>query len=409
MLPGAHIAAPITPHALWAAALTGLADAVMIVDMEGRLVDFNDAFVRMNGFNSREECARTLSAYPELLDVRTLDGQPLPPEQWPAARALRGETGQSVDLLVRRRADGERWFASVSFSPILDEQGRLLGAVGTARDVTAIKKYRAELENSRAALRRLLSRADRAQEQEQRRIAAELHDDLQQLLGAVAVEATPAVGEDTEALRGRLDQVRTLAARGVESIRRIVRGLRPEALDQLGLPEALRALAREFERLSGLPVDVDLLNGHGGPQDLPPRVATALYRIAQEALHNVHKHARARHVALQLDCSHPDLVALTVRDDGIGLPAGPDIASGPGAAEALPPTDLPNGSECGRYGLLGMRERLIALEGTLSVEPAEGGGTKLRARVPLAASAASGRGPERSDIEPHALGQRQRP
>ena len=360
--------APAIPvRALWEAALSSLADAVLIVDLEGRLVDFNDAFVRMTRFDSREECTRTLSAYPELLDVRTLDGQPVPPEQWPAARALRGETGQSVDLLVRRRTGGERWFASVSFSPIRDGRGALLGAVVAARDVTALKKYRAELENSRAALRKLVSRMDRAQEHERRHIAAELHDDLQQLLGAIAVEAIPAAGDNLADLKARMARVQALTAQGLESVRRIVQGLRPAALDQLGLPAALRALVGEFEHRSGLPAEFELLDGDGSPENLPARVTTALYRIAQEALQNVRKHARAQHTMVLLDCSDPNLVVLEVRDDGVGLP----------------PADAPPSAEDnGRFGVLGMRERLLALGGTLDIGPADGGGTRLVARVP---------------------------
>jgi len=151
-----------------------------------------------------------------------------------------------------------------------------------------------------------------------------------------------------------------LADQTVLSVQRIAAELRPGALDRLGLVPALRQEARRFEERTGLPCEAHLDDAAPEP---PPEVATALYRICQEALTNVTRHASASRVRVALAAEPPALV-LRVEDDGRGLQAG---APGPGA-----------------LGLLGMTERATLLGGEVAFEPRPGGGTIVTARVPLA-------------------------
>jgi signal transduction histidine kinase len=168
--------------------------------------------------------------------------------------------------------------------------------------------------------------------------------------------------EGNASAREALDRALDLTGRALETIRATVRGLRPAVLDDLGLVPALESLAEEFSGRTGVAVDV--LEAKPGA-DLPPEVEVALYRIFQEALTNVARHAEAGHVDTRLR-REGDAVVLSVQDDGRGMD----------------PAKLTRSGE-GRAGLTGMRERLVGLGGRLDVRSAPGQGVYLEARIPL--------------------------
>jgi two-component system, NarL family, sensor histidine kinase UhpB len=190
-------------------------------------------------------------------------------------------------------------------------------------------------------------RALRAQEAERRRIASGLHDEVGQVLTGVLLQLDD--DETKEAVRQALDEVR-----------RIARELRPEMLEQLGLVSALTELSRKFADSSGVQVDRRFAT------DLPPLsddAELAVYRVAQESLTNIARHADARHVEITLQPG-ADSVVLRVADDGRGLP-GPD-------AFALN----------GHGGLRGMRERALLVGGALAIKRGNDGGVEVRLEVP---------------------------
>jgi two-component system sensor histidine kinase UhpB len=199
-------------------------------------------------------------------------------------------------------------------------------------------------------------RAVRAQEAERRRLARELHDELGQSLTGVLLQIDQAIRAPDE---GDLEEAREGARRSLDDVRRIARDLRPDTLVELGLPSALNALATRFTRQTGVVVDRRL------DPDLPALhedVEVVLYRVAQEALTNVARHADARQVTLQL--SHTDdAVRLTVDDDGRGVPSY-------------------LGHEA--RGITGMRERALLVHGRLVVGHAPPGGTRVRLEIPAA-------------------------
>jgi two-component system sensor histidine kinase UhpB len=157
-------------------------------------------------------------------------------------------------------------------------------------------------------------------------------------------------------LRDRLDEVRETARRGIEEVRRIAATLRPEALEDLGLPCALVALANGFAEQTGVQVEHRLERGLRLPEDQE----LVIYRIAQEALTNVARHAGAGVVELRLERTSAQ-VTLRVRDDGRGLPA--DAASS-------------------SHGIRGMRERAMLIGASLSIGRAPAGGTEVRLAIP---------------------------
>jgi PAS domain S-box-containing protein len=352
------------------AALAGMSDAVFIADTEGHLLEFNDAFVSFHHFGSRQECPRTLADYPAIFDVSMADGAPAPLEQWAAARALRGEVASSVEYTLRRKDTGQSWIGSFSFAPIRATDGAtdgaIVGAVVTGRDVSGIKRAQADLAASRTELQRLVEQQHHVQEEERKRIARELHDDLQQSLAAIRMDAV-AVGErlakgrgDTQELLTRIDR---LSAAAIASTRRIVSDLRPEMLEELGLVPALEAMCTQHAARTGARCRFEVPADAVDAQIESATAATGLYRIAQEALNNVAKHAKATEVVVRLDRTSNGLVILRVSDNGVGWVR----------RDQRPPES---------FGLLGMAERVRALGGQLRIEGRANVGTTIEVLIP---------------------------
>ena len=223
----------------------------------------------------------------------------------------------------------------------------------------------AERAKAEQARTQLLEKLVSAQEEERRRIARELHDQMGQDLSAMMLELkacddAAAPGE----IARRIEQLRTLAEQMIQDLHLIAWELRPSMLDDLGLKSALGNYAEHWTRRTGIAVDfLGKLDG----ERLPPHVEATLYRVGQEALQNVLKHGGAKSVSVILD-RRRDHVALIVEDDGRGF----DPAS----------IEAPTGT--GRLGLLGMRERVALLGGTVEIESSPGAGATIVARVPLA-------------------------
>jgi PAS domain S-box-containing protein len=230
-------------------------------------------------------------------------------------------------------------------------------------------------ESAEADRRELLRRLATAQEDERRRIARDLHDQMGQLLTALGLglKAVQDVIPDLSPARPLLARLRELTDLIGREIHHLALQLRPTALDDLGLQSALATYAEAWSERSGVEIDFQAAGLDTGR--LPEAAETALYRVVQEALTNVLRHAGARRVSLVLQRLPRQAVAV-VEDDGVGF----DAESVTGPAEAG-----------GRLGLLGMRERLSLVGGTLTVESTTGRGTTVIARVPLPAGGTVGR------------------
>jgi PAS domain S-box-containing protein len=161
-------------RATLAAALASMNDAVFISDLDGRFIDFNDAFATFHRFMNKAECFHTLAEYPDRFEVFAETGECVPVEQWPVSRALRGETASNVEHRVRRNDIGETWVGNYSFAPIRDPDGVMVGAVVTARDVTERKRMDEELDHHRHHLEQLVEERTRqlAQAREQAEAAS---------------------------------------------------------------------------------------------------------------------------------------------------------------------------------------------------------------------------------------------
>jgi PAS domain S-box-containing protein len=358
------------------ATLESMSDALFITDPDGRFVEVNTAFAKMHRFGSRAECATRIADYPMLFDAFWPDGKPAPPEQWSVPRALRGESASDVEYLVRRRDTGQSWVGSYSFAPIRDPDGTIAGSVVTGRDVTEARRLQAELRTSQAELRSLMAEHHRVEDNERRRIARELHDELQQVLVAIKMETAAIERElatDARRLQPIVARIEQLAGTGITSTRRIVNDLRPLILEELGLAPALQVLCREFSKRTGIDAQVaaaDLPTAHPA---LPERVEICLYRVAQESLTNVAKHAGAHRVRVEIEACDGDgdgELTMRVVDDGRGLHRD-------GRRSTL------------SFGLKGMSERVAALGGTLHVDNGATGGAAVTVTIPLPAADAT--------------------
>jgi two-component system cell cycle sensor histidine kinase/response regulator CckA len=131
-----HEAALLESRVKLESALASMTDAVFISDAKGNFIEFNDAFATYHRFTSKEQCATSFIEYADILDVFSPDGTPVPVEQWPVPRALRGETATNAEYILRRKDTGKTWIGSYNFAPIHDEKGAIVGSVVTARDIT---------------------------------------------------------------------------------------------------------------------------------------------------------------------------------------------------------------------------------------------------------------------------------
>lgn len=243
-----------------------------------------------------------------------------------------------------------------------------IGLLGAAFDQMAANVQRLvnELQAKEAARRQLLRKVISAQEEERKRVARELHDEIGQCFTSLAV-GLRALEEmcDPEEMRRRAGELRALAAAAVEDVQQLSRLLRPSVLDDLGLGPALERCAREMGARFGLPVELEV---RGVDRRLPMEVETALYRIVQEALTNVGRHARASRVRVAV-AGDDGRVTAVIEDDGRGFDA-----------DAL----LPGGqADERRLGLFGMQERATLVGGTLTVESRPGRGTRVTVQVPV--------------------------
>ena len=216
------------------------------------------------------------------------------------------------------------------------------------------------IEEAENNLRRLSRRLVQAQEVERKALSRELHDEVGQMLTALGIELANLQSlrsSDEGAFRSRVDDAKRLTTEAVRAIRDLAMGLRPSMLDDLGLAPALEWQGREFSRHTGVPAVVRV---DGMLDDLPEAHRTCIYRVAQEALTNCAKHAKAKNVLVSVH-RRGEFVEAVIQDDGVGFNAA---------------------SRAGGLGLLGVEERVQELEGTLRITSQPGKGATLRVQIP---------------------------
>ena len=332
-------------------------DVIWVSDLKGNLLYISPSVKRQIGYGPDEIMGHpmTVPTKRHLHNViRTALKCVRSEQQEQAHRA------KSYRLAVTHK-DGSVVWTETYMSVLRDRQGQPVGIVGAVRDITERKIYEQALKRSESQLRLLSQRVLQVQEDERARIARDLHDQLGQELVYLRIKAqslAEQIGDSSDAhealveLVNLIDQTRSTSHRIAESVS-------PPILDDMGLVRAVRLCAGEFSKCSSIAcyVDVPLNN-----LSVPREVATAAYRILQEALTNVWKHAQASEVHVTVGKTRKSLI-LRVSDNGVGLDSTvPDKSS---------------------LGLVGMRERARLAGGSVRVTNRRSGGAQVVARLPL--------------------------
>lgn len=347
--------------------------AVIDLDPEGDICGWNAGAERLFGYAPREIVGQTVKRLFTATDVQ--------------AGYIETELAQSV---AEGRAEDERWllrkggeqfFANWITNPLRDGNGCLRGFVTVLRDDTGRKQAEEEksrqqsqmderlqftgraLEVSKAELRLLAARLLTTQEDERRRIARELHDDVMQKLAALELHLNMLQESATLVAGARQEFERLiLQTTAIQAdIRNVSHRLHPAILEDLGLEVALQKLVEDFQKTRSEPIRLSV---ESVPGEIAPQVASALYRIAQEALGNIRKHAAHSTVTVALDGSG-DQLRLRIEDDGPGF-------------------DITQRKRSGGLGLVSMDERARLVGGSIGITSSPGSGTVLEASIPWA-------------------------
>ncbi len=294
-------------------------------------------------------------------------GKSIAPSEWASARALSAGQTSLNELIDIGTYDGRQKTIQNSSAPIRNTDGLIVGAVIVNEDVTERVRAEKALRESAKRLQYLSRRLLTVQEDERRHLSRELHDEFGQLLATITLHLHAAKTVAGEAAQPSLAESTALLQRAGAQVRSLALELRPTMLDTGGMETTLRWLAEQHQQHTGIPTQVV-----GHVSDVSGDPAIAAFRVAQEALTNVVRHAQAQHIWIELS-QRDGLLDLVVRDDGVGFDVLQTLERATGA---------------GNLGLLGMKERVEILGGTLEINSQPRQGTRIRISLPLAEAVA---------------------
>ena len=331
------------------AILESASDAIIVTDPRLSIVMANSAALRYFGMTRESIVGKMLERlFPERL-------------RQPQCRAIddavaAGGAGRHLEL-IGLRSDGSEFPIEAALSALSREEKPLVTMI--LRDMSEAWRMQDELRASQAELRNLMSAQHRVEDSERRRIARELHDELQQALVAIKMlvgSIEQELAADPRRLASLVGRIDELVGTAVSSTRRIVNDLRPLMLEELGLLPALEALCQQFEDRTGIEVHCSVQDHAALWPNVSESVEICLYRVAQESLTNVAKHSGATQVVVELAAQPDGLLSMLISDNGRGL-----IRDGRRSPLA--------------FGLKGMTERVRDLGGSLRIESGPEGGT----------------------------------
>jgi PAS domain S-box-containing protein len=326
-------------------------DPLILMDMLGQIQDANEAATRITGLSRGD-----------LIGSDAVSKFTEPEKMYQGFRQIM-EEGQALDyLLCIKHASGKLIDVHCSATAYRNEQGEIVGIIATARDVTERRKIREEISNSRQLLREMAAQNEIVREYERKNIAREVHDELGQVLTALRMDVAMLklrFGAADPQLAEKVAGMKALVDRCIQGVRNVAGSLRPAALD-MGLVPALEWLCSESATRIGIPFRLHL---EQDDLDLDETRAVVVFRIVQESFTNIARYAQASAVDVTI-ARQGDELWVKVLDDGQGF-------------------DPAEAAQRKSFGLLGMRERALALGGHLDVRSAPGQGTAIRVVLPL--------------------------
>lgn len=339
-------------------AFAAMAEGAVITDAQGSILWVNDAFCAIYGYTREEVIGRN----PRILKSGRHDAA-FYGEFW---RQLM-QAGHWRGEVWNKRKTGEIFPEELSIQALRGPDGRIVRFISIFSDITErkrnedeLEKQRQQLEESEARLRELAEFLQTVREEERARIARELHDEMGQALTALRIDlgwlrnkCSPLGTSTVERVGSALGVVE----HSIVSLRRISEDLRPAMLDSLGLAAAVEHHVEQFSQRTGIPCRL-IMNRE--EFELDDRLATTVFRVVQESLTNVARHASASEASVQID-ETDDGIGLTVQDNGCGLIGASDKKT---------------------FGLLGMRERIAMLGGRLEIDSRPGQGTRIAGWLP---------------------------
>jgi len=341
-------------------------EAIITLDEQQRIVMFNPAAEEVFRCSAMDAIGTPVDRF---IPARFREAHRKHVERFGETGVTQRKMGRQQPVLVGLRTNGEEFPIEASIAQVNDGHGKLYTV--TLRDITERIEAENALKASRQELRELSANLQSVREDEKTRIARELHDDLGQQLTALKMDLSSAeqslaeTPSSPEPVLAQLRGMRRLIDSTVGSVRRIAADLRPVMLDDLGLLPAIDWLLNDYNTRYGLEIERRI---EPGKMSFSRNGATTLFRIMQEALTNVVRHAEATRVSISLVCEDGECV-LRIADDGRGAN---DAQATEGHGEKS-------------FGLLGIRERVHVLGGSVSIETAPERGFALTARIPLAA------------------------
>lgn len=336
-------------------AIDAAADGILLFDLSGIFVGCNPSAERILGMSSDLMRGRKLHE----MEWRFLreNGSRFPKNSLPPSVTLRtGKPCTDVIMGLSKQA-GEITWIRVN-SEILASRAQPFAVMLSFSDISEHKRQQEALQQSYSALRELSFRLQHAREVERASIAREIHDELGSTLTSIKFDLSWAVEKSGN--RAQFEDIFRGLDTAIQSVKRICTALRPAILDDLGLLAALEWQLGQFGKKTGIRCKIET---KGSEPSVPQDVATGIFRIFQETLTNIARHAEAANVRVEFKANERD-IALTVTDDGKGIDPKKSAAS-----KSL--------------GILGMIERAQALGGALSVSPAKPRGTRVTLSVPL--------------------------
>ena len=337
-----------------------------LLDLSGALIVICDPSGKTIGFNSA--CRRTSGySFEEMKDKRVWDFLPVPEDTEPA-EAVFAALRRGTETVVNHESawiakDGSRHAIAWSSLAHRAADGSVRRVISTGIDITRRQLSEDALRHSQAELRRLTANLLTTQEEERKRLARELHDDVNQRMAMLANEVSmleQGLPGSAETVRTQLRSLRESVEQLSDDLRRAAQQLHPSALEHFGLVAALESFCTDFSKLYSIRLK---FTHRGVPEAVPFEVSLCLYRVAQECLHNLAKHSQAKQATLSLRGTQESLV-LSVIDKGQGFdPQATANRTG--------------------LGIIGMRERVRLVGGSVSIDSRPGKGTRVDVRVPL--------------------------